>query len=68
MAEAKKTKDFEWIKSDLLITEACLDRTWDLLNSGYWKDVPISYRYSYSLCSIIKVKYCLLIFTQNLTR
>ncbi|KAJ8675645.1 hypothetical protein QAD02_011431 [Eretmocerus hayati] len=41
-----------WVKSDLITVEACLDRTWEMLNSGYWKDVPINYRYCYSLCSI----------------
>ncbi|KAG7212857.1 hypothetical protein KM043_002210 [Ampulex compressa] len=50
-----KTKHPEkWIKNSLLLTEACLDRTWEMLNSGYWKDVPIEYRYCYSLCIIMK--------------
>lgn len=47
-----KTK---WIKKSLITIEACLDRTWEILNSGHWKDVPISYRYSYSFCSLVKV-------------
>lgn len=36
--------------------EACLDRTWEVLNSGYWKDVRIEYRYCYTLCVIVKVR------------
>ncbi|XP_058798769.1 bifunctional peptidase and arginyl-hydroxylase JMJD5 isoform X2 [Phymastichus coffea] len=54
-AVKKKLKiNEEWIKNDLLIVDACLDRTWEMLNSGYWKDVPIIYRYCYSLCCVIK--------------
>lgn len=34
--------------------EACLGRIWETLHSGYWKNVPIQYRYSYSICSILK--------------
>ena len=45
----------EWIESSLILLEACLDRTWETLNSGYWQSVPIEYRYCYSLCSILKV-------------
>lgn len=45
----------KWINKSLIRIEACLDRTWQTLNSGYWKDVPLSYRYSYSFCSLIKI-------------
>ncbi|KAK2580279.1 hypothetical protein KPH14_012526 [Odynerus spinipes] len=45
----------KWITKSLIRIEACLDRTWQILNSGYWKDVPLSYRYSYSFCSLIKI-------------
>lgn len=44
----------EWIRESITRTEACLDRTWELLNSGYWKDVPIEHRYCYTLCVIVK--------------
>ncbi|XP_032662620.1 bifunctional peptidase and arginyl-hydroxylase JMJD5 isoform X3 [Odontomachus brunneus] len=43
-----------WISTSITRIEACLDRTWEALNSGYWKDVPIEYRYCYSLCIVIK--------------
>lgn len=43
-----------WINNSITRVEACLDRTWEILNSGYWKDVPIGYRYCYSLCVAIK--------------
>ncbi|XP_029680854.1 bifunctional peptidase and arginyl-hydroxylase JMJD5-like isoform X3 [Formica exsecta] len=43
-----------WINNSITRVEACLDRTWELLNSGYWKDVPIGYRYCYSLCVALK--------------
>ncbi|XP_051157041.1 bifunctional peptidase and arginyl-hydroxylase JMJD5-like isoform X2 [Leptopilina boulardi] len=51
----KNKNDFnESIKNMELRIEACLDRIWETLHSGYWKDVPIQYRYSYSICSILK--------------
>lgn len=31
-----------------------LDQTWEKLNTGYWKDVDINWRYSYTLVSMIK--------------
>lgn len=40
--------------NSLILVEACLDRTWEILNSGYWKSVPIEYRYCYTLCVILK--------------
>ncbi|XP_070157745.1 bifunctional peptidase and arginyl-hydroxylase JMJD5-like isoform X1 [Polyergus mexicanus] len=43
-----------WINNSITRVEACLDRTWEVLNSGYWKDVPIGYRYCYSLCVTLK--------------
>ncbi|XP_033226638.1 lysine-specific demethylase 8-like isoform X1 [Belonocnema kinseyi] len=52
--ENKGNISAEWVENSLLRLEACLDRTWEMLNSGYWKDVPIQYRYSYTLCSILK--------------
>ncbi|XP_023288250.1 jmjC domain-containing protein 5 [Orussus abietinus] len=42
-----------WVKNSLLRLEACLDRAWESLNSGYWKDVPIEHRVCYSVCSIL---------------
>ncbi|XP_046834159.1 lysine-specific demethylase 8 isoform X2 [Vespa crabro] len=45
----------KWINNSLIRIEACLDRIWQMLNSGHWKDVPLSYRYSYSFCSLLKV-------------
>lgn len=45
----------KWINASIIRLEACLDRTWEVLNSGYWKDVPIEYRYCYSFCVIVKV-------------
>ncbi|XP_076655045.1 bifunctional peptidase and arginyl-hydroxylase JMJD5 [Halictus rubicundus] len=44
----------KWVDSSLVLVEACLDKTWEILNSGYWKYVPIEYRYCYSLCTILK--------------
>ncbi|XP_020290969.1 lysine-specific demethylase 8-like isoform X2 [Pseudomyrmex gracilis] len=44
----------KWISTSITRVEACLDRTWETLNSGYWKDVPIEYRYCYSLCTVVK--------------
>ncbi|KAK0094403.1 hypothetical protein PV326_011037, partial [Microctonus aethiopoides] len=38
----------------LLIAEACLDRTWEELNTGHWKNVPIEQRHCYTVCSILK--------------
>ena len=43
------------IQDSLLRLEICLDQTWDALNTGYWKNVPITYRYSYTICSAFKV-------------
>ncbi|XP_043684601.1 lysine-specific demethylase 8 [Vespula pensylvanica] len=51
----KLERTTNWINKSLIRIEACLDRTWQLLNSGHWKDVPLSYRYSYSFCSLLKV-------------
>lgn len=45
----------KWISTSITRVEACLDRTWEALNSGYWKDVPIEYRYCYSICVVVKV-------------
>lgn len=45
----------KWISASITRLEACLDRTWEVLNSGYWKNVPTEYRYCYSLCVIVKV-------------
>ncbi|XP_070157756.1 uncharacterized protein [Polyergus mexicanus] len=35
-------------------SRSLLDCTWEVLNSGYWKDVPTGYRYCYSLCVTLK--------------
>ncbi|XP_017796883.1 PREDICTED: lysine-specific demethylase 8-like [Habropoda laboriosa] len=43
-----------WIEDSLLLVEACLDKTWEILNSGYWRFVLIEYRYCYSFCTILK--------------
>ncbi|XP_076239959.1 jumonji C domain-containing protein 5 isoform X2 [Calliopsis andreniformis] len=45
----------KWIENTVILVEACLDKTWETLNSGYWQSVPIEYRYCYSLCTILKV-------------
>ncbi|XP_018366263.1 PREDICTED: lysine-specific demethylase 8 isoform X1 [Trachymyrmex cornetzi] len=50
----KQLTSEKWINTSITRLEACLDRTWEILNSGYWKDVPIEYRYCYSLCVIVK--------------
>ncbi|XP_011704830.1 PREDICTED: lysine-specific demethylase 8 [Wasmannia auropunctata] len=50
----KQLTSEKWISASVTRVEACLDRTWEVLNSGCWKDVPIEYRYCYSLCVIIK--------------
>ncbi|XP_036139428.1 bifunctional peptidase and arginyl-hydroxylase JMJD5 isoform X2 [Monomorium pharaonis] len=50
----KQLTSEKWISASITRVEACLDRTWEVLNSGYWKDVPLEYRYCYSLCIIIK--------------
>ncbi|XP_076628937.1 bifunctional peptidase and arginyl-hydroxylase JMJD5 [Colletes latitarsis] len=44
----------KWVENSLILVEACLDKTWEILNSGYWQSVPIDYRYCYSLCTILK--------------
>ncbi|XP_031833279.2 bifunctional peptidase and arginyl-hydroxylase JMJD5 [Nomia melanderi] len=53
-SENKKDLSKKWVNSSLILIEACLDRTWETLNSGYWNHVPIAYRYCYSLCTILK--------------
>ncbi|XP_071630739.1 bifunctional peptidase and arginyl-hydroxylase JMJD5 isoform X2 [Temnothorax longispinosus] len=50
----KQLTSEKWINASITRLEACLDRTWEVLNSGSWKDVPIEYRYCYSLCVIVK--------------
>lgn len=45
----------KWIKDSLILIEACLDKTWEVLNSGHWQSVPVEYRYCYTLCIILKV-------------
>ncbi|KAH0552061.1 bifunctional peptidase and arginyl-hydroxylase JMJD5 [Cotesia glomerata] len=44
----------EKIDCKLIEIEACLDRTWENLNTGYWKDVSIGHRYCYTICSLLK--------------
>ncbi|XP_048513078.1 bifunctional peptidase and arginyl-hydroxylase JMJD5 isoform X2 [Athalia rosae] len=44
----------QWIQNALVKLDACLDRTWESLNSGYWKEVSVKYRYCYSFCTILK--------------
>lgn len=34
--------------------EPLLDKIWEELNTGYWKDVPLCWRQAYSLVSLIK--------------
>ncbi|XP_011300514.1 lysine-specific demethylase 8 isoform X2 [Fopius arisanus] len=34
--------------------EACVDRTWETLNTGHWKDVEVRHRYCYTICSALK--------------
>ncbi|KAH0947500.1 hypothetical protein HN011_003656 [Eciton burchellii] len=50
----KKLISAKWIDASLTRVEACLDRTWEMLNTGHWKDVPIENRYCFSLCTVIK--------------
>ncbi|XP_061930024.1 bifunctional peptidase and arginyl-hydroxylase JMJD5-like isoform X1 [Apis cerana] len=52
--ENKITSSMKWTKDSLILIEACLDKTWEALNSGHWQSVPIEYRYSYTLCTILK--------------
>ncbi|XP_054003851.1 bifunctional peptidase and arginyl-hydroxylase JMJD5 [Hylaeus anthracinus] len=52
--ENKMDLSKKWVESSLILIEACLDRTWEILNSGYWQSVPINHRYCYSLCTILK--------------
>ncbi|XP_043268478.1 bifunctional peptidase and arginyl-hydroxylase JMJD5 isoform X2 [Venturia canescens] len=52
--ESNETMEQNLIDDSLLRLEACLDQTWETLNTGYWKDVSINYRYSYTLASVIK--------------
>ncbi|KAF7994376.1 hypothetical protein HCN44_003848 [Aphidius gifuensis] len=44
----------EWIHNTFWRLEACVDRTWEALNTGYWKDVPIRERHCYTICSVMK--------------
>lgn len=52
--ENKMNLSRKWVKSTLILVEACLDKTWEILNSGHWQSVPVEYRYCYSLCTILK--------------
>ena len=38
----------------LSLSDIILDRTWEKLNTGHWKDVDISWRYLYSYASLLK--------------
>lgn len=49
-----KFPSLKWIKNSLIVVEACLDKTWEILNSGHWQFVPVEYRYCYTLCTILK--------------
>lgn len=53
-ASDRKLTSTGWIDASLSRVEACLDRTWEMLNTGHWKDVPIENRYCYSLCTVVK--------------
>lgn len=53
-SEKNKNDSNGFIKNMELRLETCLDRIWETLHSGHWKDVPIQYRYSYSICSVLK--------------
>ncbi|XP_067651696.1 bifunctional peptidase and arginyl-hydroxylase JMJD5-like [Haliotis asinina] len=37
--------------------EVLLDMAWEKLNTGYWKDVDVNWRYAYTVSSLMKV-YC----------
>ncbi len=37
--------------------QAVLDHTWEQLNTGHWRDVPIVHRHVFSIASLIKVKF-----------
>lgn len=52
--EHKMIPSIKWIKNSLIVVEACMDKTWEVLNSGHWQFVPIEYRYCYTLCTILK--------------
>ncbi|XP_046749584.1 lysine-specific demethylase 8 isoform X2 [Diprion similis] len=45
---------YKWLQDAIVTLEACLDRTWESLNSGYWKEVSIHYKYCYTFCTIVK--------------
>ncbi|BFZ13538.1 hypothetical protein BsWGS_16577 [Bradybaena similaris] len=36
------------------LCESLLDKIWEELNTGYWKDVPLCWRQAYSLVSVVK--------------
>ncbi|KAH9489752.1 Lysine-specific demethylase 8 [Bulinus truncatus] len=36
------------------LCEPLLDKVWEELNTGYWKDVPLCWRQAYSLISVVK--------------
>ncbi|XP_076763459.1 bifunctional peptidase and arginyl-hydroxylase JMJD5 [Xylocopa sonorina] len=52
--ENKIIPPIKWTTDALILVDACLDKTWEILNSCHWQFVPIEYRYCYSLCSILK--------------
>ncbi|XP_046629896.1 bifunctional peptidase and arginyl-hydroxylase JMJD5 isoform X2 [Neodiprion virginianus] len=54
MNSTKIILTYKWLQDAIVTVEACLDRTWESLNSGCWKEVSIHYKYCYTFCTIIK--------------
>lgn len=52
--ENKMIPPTEWTRDSLILVDACLDKTWEVLNSGQWQSVSIEYRHCYSLCSVLE--------------
>ena len=50
-AENLFTKDYTGCME---VCNVLLDKTWEKLNTGYWKDVDINWRYAYTLLCILK--------------
>lgn len=50
----------------LKTSDMLLDKTWEKLNTGYWKDVNINWRYTYTLLSVMKaLSQCALLSNSN---
>lgn len=61
----QKSEVSEKLSHCLNNTRCVLDITWEKLNTGYWKDIDISWRYVYSYASLFKALFLLLDKTRN---